>query len=408
MAKIDEWRDLFELILNHVYSGIIFCDKDARVVFMNQVYADLLGTDRHPAVGRHITDFFPLSRIPKVLQTGWVELGSRCSLKSDTPPLLVNRIPIKRNGRTEGAIIQTIFKDYAEFKDLVASLNLLRKEVDFYKSGLGSVLSATYTFDAIIGESSQIRTVKALARKYAGTDAPVLILGPTGCGKELFAHAIHNASPRREKPFVCLNCGAIPRELIESELFGYESGAFTGASAKGKPGKIELAHGGTLYLDEIGDLPAGAQAALLRVLESKQVDKVGGVKSVQVEFRLVAATNRDLGEMIRQGRFREDLFYRLNAMTLTIPRLSERPTDIPLLARFFLRGLGREGMVFSDPAMAALQAYSWPGNIRELKNVVERAISLSEDPVIRVEHFPPELVRSQFCEQIAPERMWAF
>jgi len=400
MAKIDEWRDLFELILNNVYSGIIFCDKNAKVVFMNRVYADLLGVDRHKSVGRHITNFFPRSRIPNVIEKGWTELGSRCSLKSDTPPLLVNRIPIKRNGHVEGAIIQTLFKDYAEFKDLVSSLNLLKKEVDFYKSGLDSVLSATYTLDAIIGENSRLKAAKAVAEKYAKTDSPVLILGPTGSGKELFAHAIHNESSRKNLPFVCLNCGAIPRELIESELFGYESGAFTGASTKGKLGKIELAHGGTLYLDEIGDLPADAQAAILRVLETKILEKVGAVKSVRVEFRLVAATNRDLGEMIRQRRFREDLYYRLNAMTLSVPGLSERSDDIPLLTHHFLQSLDRDEMQFTEKAMAVLRGYSWPGNVRELKNVVERAVSLAEDRLIRMEHFPPELIRNYFCNEV--------
>ena len=339
IGDIIELNDLLELILNNVYSGIIFCDSESRILFMNQVYADLLGTDRAKAVGRHITDFFPSSRLPAVLQKGRAELGERCSLKTEAP-LLVNRIPIKRNGVTKGVILQTIFKDFAAFKDLVAKFNLLKQEADYYKTSLSSVLSAKFTFDSIIGQTETIRKAKAMALKYARTDAPVLILGPTGSGKELFAQAIHQASARKDGAFVCVNCGAIPRELIESELFGYESGAFTGASKSGKPGKIELAHGGTLYLDEIGDLPQDAQAALLRVLETKVVDKVGGIKTITVDFRLVAATNRDLNDMIRRGEFREDLFYRLNTMTLSVPSLAERTGDVPAADRSFPQGHG--------------------------------------------------------------------
>ena len=292
---------------------------------------------------------------------------------------------------TRGVILQTIFKDFAAFKDLVAKFNLLKQEADYYKTSLSSVLSAKFTFDSIIGQTETIRKAKAMALKYARTDAPVLILGPTGSGKELFAQAIHQASARKDGAFVCLNCGAIPRELIESELFGYESGAFTGASKQGKPGKIELAHGGTLYLDEIGDLPQDAQAALLRVLETKVVDKVGGVKGFTVDFRLVAATNRDLHEMIRRGEFREDLFYRLNTMTLTVPSLAERPGDLPPLIDHFLKAMGRATVTLSDRAMVVLQRYPWPGNIRELKNVIERAVSLSEGQVIDVDLLPPDI-----------------
>ncbi|MHB8773113.1 MAG: sigma-54 interaction domain-containing protein [Syntrophales bacterium] len=390
IGDIIELNDLLELILNNVYSGIIFCDSDSRILFMNQVYADLLGTDRETAVGRHITDFFPSSRLPQVLARGRAELGERCSLKTEAP-LLVNRIPITRNGVTRGVILQTIFKDFAEFKDLVAKFNLLKQEADYYKSGLSSVLSAKFTFDSIIGQSDPLRKAKAMALKYARTDAPVLILGPTGSGKELFAQAIHQASARRDGAFVCLNCGAIPRELIESELFGYESGAFTGASKQGKPGKVELAHRGTLYLDEIGDLPQDAQAALLRVLETRIVDKVGGVKALSVDFRLVAATNRDLHEMIRRGAFREDLFYRINAMTLQVPSLADRPGDIPVLIDHFLRAMGRTRVKVSGEAMAVLGRYPWPGNVRELKNVVERAVSLSEGHLLDVDLLPPEL-----------------
>ncbi len=390
-THLQGWLDFFELVLNNVYSGIIVCDTDCRIVFMNQVYAKLLNVDPNLATGRHIKEYFPASRLSKVMASGQAELGQKCSLRTDTPLLLVNRIPLMHKGKTIGVILQTIFRDYKAFTDLVTRLNLLEREVKFYKKGLTSVLSARYTFDSIIGDSSTIQEAKRLSEKYAQTEAPVLILGATGTGKELFAHAVHNASPRASGPFACVNCAAIPRELLESELFGYESGAFTGASPKGKQGQIELAHEGTLYLDEIGDLPLNAQAKLLRVLETKSLDRVGGVKSVEVDFRLVAATNRDLREMIGQNKFREDLFYRLNTMTVNIPPLSKRVEDVPPIVRQVLIALDRPDMKITELAMGILQSYQWPGNVRELRNVIERAVSLTESDVIDADQLPDEI-----------------
>ena len=392
IGDIIELNDLLELILNNVYSGIIFCDGKARILFMNQVYADLLGTDRKKAIGRHITDFFPSSRLPEVLEKGQAELGERCSLKTEAT-LLVNRIPIKRNGVTRGVILQTIFKNYQAFTDLVSKMNLLEREVKYQKSALHSVLSARYTFDSIIGPSSAVEDVKAVCRKYAQTDAPILLLGATGTGKELFAHAVHTGSGRSAGPFVSVNCAAIPRELLESELFGYESGAFTGAARGGKTGRIELSHRGTLYLDEIAELPLNAQAKLLRVLEDKVLDKLGGVKSFRVDFRLVASTNRDLRQMIGRGEFREDLYYRLNTMTVQIPALAQRIGDIPVLVDHFLAHLEKPEVRLSQEVLKVLRDYPWPGNLRELRNVIERAVSVAEGKVIRAEHLPPEVLR---------------
>ncbi len=392
--------DFLELVLDNVYSGIIVCDLDGTVVYMNQVYAELLGVDRQEAVGNTIQTYFPSSRLRKVMKKGTAELGQKCSLRTELP-LLVNRIPLINKGKTIGAILQTVFRDYQHFTDLLARLNLLEKEVKFYKKGLTSVLSATHSFDTIIGKSRAITEVKDRTLKYAGSDAPVLITGPTGTGKELFAHAVHNASARAEGPFVCVNCAAIPYELFESELFGYESGAFTGASKKGKPGKIELANGGTLYLDEIGELPLPAQAKLLRVLDNKTLDRVGSVESFKMDFRLVAATNRSLPELIEKKRFREDFFYRMNSMTVQIPPLAAREGDIPILTEHFLAAMGKSRLRVSRNAMDALAGYHWPGNVRELKNVIEHAVSLAEDGVIDCDHFPKGMF-SRPCDLRAP------
>ncbi len=390
-GSMKDFASVLELIMENVYSGIILCDSDSRILYMNRFYGELLGTDKNEAVGRHIKKYFPSSRIPSVLESGKMEIGQRCSLRSNVA-LLVNRIPIKSGDETVGVVLQTIFKNHTEINELMERLNLLERELKYYKRGLDSLLSATYSFESILGNTRLLVEAKKMAAKYAKTDASVLVLGATGSGKELFAHAIHKASWRRNGSFVCVNCAAIPRELLESELFGYETGAFTGARPKGKAGKIELSHGGTLFLDEIGDLPLSAQAKLLRVLETKKIEKLGGLKTVKVDFRLVAATNRDLREMISRKEFRDDLFYRLNTMSVVIPSLSERPDDIPELVEHFLSSIERPGIRFSEDALKIMQAYPWPGNIRELKNVVLRAVSLAEGKVIGPEHLPPELI----------------
>lgn len=380
------------VILDEVYSGIIVCNDEGRVLYINRFYADLLRTDPKKAIGRHIREFFPTSRIPEVLEKGQAEIGQKCSLRTDIN-LLVNRIPIKYKGKTIGVVLQTVFKNYTEVNQLMTRLNLLEQEVSYYKRGLTSMLSALYTFEDIVGESHRIVEAKKLARRYAMSDASVLIVGPTGSGKELFAHAIHLASRRSKGPFVCVNCGAIPKELLESELFGYEPGAFTGAKQKGKPGKIELTHGGTLFLDEIGDLPISAQCKLLRVLETKQIERVGSIEPFHVDFRLIAATNRNLKEMIVRDEFREDLYYRLNAMTVEVPPLKERTDDIPLLVKHLLYQMGRPGFRVTPEALRLMELYEWPGNIRELKNIMERAISLADGSIIDVEHLPLEMRR---------------
>ena len=394
--------EAFKHILDRVYSGIIFCDKDSRILFMNRFYASLLKTDREEAVGKHIKAYFPLSRLPLVLETGQAELGKKCSLRTNLA-LLVNRVPVERDGETVGVVLQTTFRDFTEINDVMTRLNLLEKEVNYYKEGLDSILSATYSFESIVGRNKRLVESKRTAEKYARTDSPVLILGATGTGKELFAHAVHRASRRKNGPFVCVNCAAIPRELLESELFGYVAGAFTGAKRGGKSGKIEMAHGGTLFLDEIGDLPLNAQAKLLRVLETKKIERVGGVKTFDVDFRLVAATNKGLREMIHRNEFREDVFYRLNTMTVEVPALSERTDDISALVRFFLESSGNGALKVSEPVIQKLECYSWPGNVRELKNVVARAVSLIEGDTFEVEHLPMEIVRFQSdCPDSAP------
>jgi DNA-binding NtrC family response regulator len=241
--------------------------------------------------------------------------------------------------------------------------------------------AARYGFPRIVGEHASIREVSQQIQRVAGTDSTVLLLGESGTGKELFARAIHHLSPRREQPFVALNCAAIPEGLVENELFGHERGAFTGAGAR-KVGKMDLAHRGTLFLDEIGELPLAIQAKLLRVLEDRRFERVGGTQSIEVDVRIVVATNRDLQKLIAEKLFREDLYFRIAAVPMTIPPLRERGNDVLLLAAHFLEKFSREfakpGLELSAGAGDRLLSYRWPGNVRELQNTLERAVILAD------------------------------
>jgi transcriptional regulator with PAS, ATPase and Fis domain len=387
---IDSLDDFFSLVLDNVFSGIIVCNLDCRIIFMNKVYADLLGIDPEMAVGAPLKKYIPNTRLPQVISSGRPELGQRCSLKTELP-MLVNRIPLKAKGQVVGVILQTVFRDYKAMKDLISRFKTLENEAKHYKKGLEQVLRPLYSLDSIIGKSKAIRELKELVFKYAQTDSPVFISGPTGTGKEMLAHAVHTASPRVSGPFVCLNCAAIPRDLLESELFGYASGAFTGAKKEGKVGQIQLAHMGTLFLDEIGELSMDAQVKLLRVVETKQLDRLGGARPLHVDFRLVAATNRNIRDRMRQGKFRDDLYYRLSTMSAVMPPLIDRAGDIDLLVKHFLETMGGGNLQVSKEAIKILKMYSWPGNVRELKNVLERAISLADNGVLRPKHLPAEL-----------------
>jgi len=259
-----------------------------------------------------------------------------------------------------------------------------------------------FGFPKIVGVSRKMQEVSSLIQKVSGSSATVLLLGESGTGKELFARAIHQMSPRQGRPFVAINCAALPETLLESELFGHEKGAFTGAIAM-KPGKFELADGGTLFLDEIGELSPAVQVKLLRVLQERTFERVGGTRSIEVDVRIVAATNADLAKAVREKRFREDLYFRLNVFPLTIPPLRERPEDIPALVEHFVAkfasGMRKNPPRVSQKAMKALMRYHWPGNVRELENFVERAVILNTTGVIEVEDFAFGFAQSPFEEE---------
>ncbi|MGA8180511.1 MAG: sigma 54-interacting transcriptional regulator, partial [Desulfobacterales bacterium] len=255
-----------------------------------------------------------------------------------------------------------------------------------------------YTFDSIIGKSQSIMSLKLEARRAASNSFPVLISGESGTGKELFAQAIHHASARKLYPFVRINCAAIPKDLLESELFGYEKGAFTGAGSSGKPGKFELAHKGTIFLDEVGDLPLEMQPKLLRAIEDYEFERVGGTKIIRTNLRVIAATNQNLEQMLADGRFRKDLFYRLNVIPLHIPALRERKADIIHIARWMLKQMASEANIpevkLDETAEAVLKQHEWPGNVRELSNVLERTMSALESNTIHLQDLPFYLYRN--------------
>ena len=260
----------------------------------------------------------------------------------------------------------------------------------------------------LVGDDSSLRKVFASLQRAAATDATVLLEGESGTGKELFARSLHALSTRTDAPFVAINCAAIPENLLETELFGYEKGAFTGAAGR-KPGKFEMAHRGTLFLDEIGDLPMPLQAKILRALEEKTFERVGGTGSVQVDVRLVAATNKGLRAAVAARRFREDLYFRLSVFPITVPPLRERPGDIPLLARYFVdrfcRDLKKKPLVLSAEALGELGGYRWPGNVRELQNCIERAVILADGDTIHPRHLNLSFAAPVVAEE--PESPWA-
>ena len=397
--KLDEdevYIDILNTILDTFNEWYVVVDKNGIITMMSKAYKEFVG-DQNPE-GKHVTEVIENTRMHIVIKTGIMEVGEIQKVKGSR--MIAMRIPLKKDGRVIGAIGKTMFKDVSDLVSLSKKISKLEKEIEYYKNELNDKRVAKYTFENLVGDSHGMKEVKTLAKKAAKTNSNVLILGESGTGKELFAHALHNASSRNLGPFVKINCAAIPAELLESELFGYEEGAFTGAKKGGKKGKFELANGGTILLDEIGDMPLTMQAKLLRVLQEKEVERLGGNILKNIDVRIIASTNKNLEKLVKKNEFREDLFYRLNVMMIKLPALRERKEDIEALANELKMkianklGIYVEGM--SQDAIEYLKSYDWPGNIRELENVIERSINLLDtDLVIKPKHLPPRLTRKK-------------
>ena len=382
--------EMYRLIFESIYNGALVTDANGIITHFNRPYGHFLGLNPKEQIGRHCKKAIENSRMHIVAKTGKPEINHSHSILGQK--MVVQRIPIKRDGKVIAVFGQVMFKDVKDVGKLARKLSLLESKVKLYEEELINLRSTRYTFDSIIGRSRKIKILKNEALKASSNQFPVLISGESGTGKELFAQAIHHAGSRKLFPFVRINCAAIPKDLLESELFGYDTGAFTGARAGGKPGKFELGHNGTVFLDEIGDLPLEMQPKLLRVLEDKEFERVGGNTVIRSDFRLIVATNQNLAEMVSAGTFRKDLFYRLNVIPLHIPSLRNRRTDIVRIARQLLNKLAQEaampGVKMAPDAENALADYEWPGNVRELSNVLERALSSIEGDTIEREHLP--------------------
>jgi PAS domain S-box-containing protein len=387
-VKVTSLMNQFKDVINSVYEGIIAFNTQGSITNINRAAEKMLGLERGSNMGLHIKTLFPELDLDEIISMKYSigddkyygrETTFKVS-KNELINLFYNITLMFEENRVSGAVIS--FRRKEEVEEMA---NRIVKE---HKKA---------TFSGIIGTSNELTEIKKKMKLIAPTDSTVLIRGETGTGKSVFARAIHEESPRRKNAFVAISCAAIPAPLLESELFGYEEGAFTGARKGGKPGKFELAHNGTIFLDEIGDMPLDFQVKLLNVIENKTIARIGGVSFRDVDVRIIAATNRDLEELIKAGQFREDLYYRINVIPFKLPLLRERKDDILLLMHHFLdyyaRRLSKYFSGFREEAREALLAYPWPGNVRELENAVEYAVNIESGSKISRESLPDKIIR---------------
>jgi len=368
--------ELAELVFEQIH-GVIIVDTNARILYINKQWADLIGVDRSESVGKLVKEVLPPTKMDIIVQTGKPMNSDLFELKGHT--YVCKRVPLFKDGQLIGAFSYEIFENMEIADEFIKKINKLSDELNYYKDEVRKMRRANYSIDNIKGESKAIKHLKKQIYNAAASNSTVIIQGETGTGKELVAHSIHDLSTRNMNNFIKLNCAAIPNELIESELFGYEEGSFTGAKKGGKQGIFELAHMGSLFLDEICDLPLAAQAKLLRVLQEKEVNRVGGHRSVPVDVRIITATNQDMEKMVEEKKFREDLYYRLHVIQILVPPLRERKEDIGPLCRGIIDNLNYTLNMrvknISEQAIDMLRQHDWPGNIRELQNVIERAMN---------------------------------
>jgi transcriptional regulator with PAS, ATPase and Fis domain len=388
--ELQEKVRFYETILDNIYNGVMITDPEGKIIFFSKTYGNFLGIDPKGTIGKYCTEVIENTRMHIVAKTEIPEIDQPHPIKGQD--MVVQRIPIKLNGKLLAVYGQVMFKNVRDVHTLARKLNVLESKVEFYEKELETLRSSKYTINNIVGKSEKIVELKRLALKAAKTNAPVLLIGESGTGKELFAHAIHYASDRRPHPFIRLNCAAIPKDLLEAELFGYDPGAFTGAGAKGKPGKFELAHRGSIFLDEISDLPLEMQPKLLRVLEEKEMERLGGTRLTKCDFRLIVAANENLDQCVEEGKFRKDLYYRLNVIPIQIPPLRERKEDIPIISENLIqiinKDLGTHVTKISPEVITIFQNYNWPGNVRELGNILERIIYITDGDTIQFRHLP--------------------
>ncbi|MBC2724756.1 sigma 54-interacting transcriptional regulator [Desulfosporosinus sp.] len=396
--------ELLFKILNNIHDVVLVIDCDTTIVFANEAYAKILGVPIAKVLGRRLDKIEPGAKTLEVLRTGKSSYCRQSYLSSLSINVVGSTFPLYSGKRIIGCV--SIFKNINDVVELNRELDQTKGVADYLKEQLEQEERLPNSFEEYIGRNSRLKETLRLAAKVAKTDSTVLILGESGVGKEVLARIVHNSSTRKNMPMIKVNCAAIPEDLIESELFGYEDGAFTGAKKGGKLGKFELAHRGTIFLDEIGDMSLTMQAKLLRILQEKEFERIGGTRAIKVDIRVIAATNRNLEKMIEQGTFRSDLYYRINIVPLMLTPLRERRDDILELAKAFLKQFAREvghELTLSPQVERILKSYEWPGNIRELKNVLEHASIVCGSKVITSNHLPahitPKKIRSNVKEK---------
>lgn len=377
-------------LIDNPYECPIVIGPDGVIIFISRYSEKLLGIDGDNAVGKHVTEIVDGTHLHEILKDGKARIGDMLHIAGRQQ--LISRIPLRDfEGNLIGAVGKGMLNEVTRLWDLQRKVELLDGQLRYYQNQLNQLKGG----NIIIGESAPIRDVKEKCLLAAKTTSTILITGASGTGKEIIAYFIHQSSQRADQPFIKVNCASIPPELFESELFGYEHGAFTGARSKGKMGKFEMAHGGTILLDEIGELPLSMQAKLLRVLQERTVDRLGGTKTIPVDFRLIAATNRDLSELIKEDKFRIDLYFRINVFNIQAPSLRQMTEDIPLIANYLLSQLKSEiswgPAGISEEALELMKRYSWPGNVRELRNVLEKASIIARGNMILPDDLPEQI-----------------
>ena len=391
-SKIDETKEAYEFVFDNLHEAVCVVDKEGIISLWGGRAEKLYGVSKEEAVGKKLKELFPKALLLDVLKTGKAAENAIHSPRENT---YINRsaMPLIVKEKLIGAL--STDRDISEVMNLSMELELTKEKLDYLQTEVSRMNEDKFSFGNILGKSLIMKNTVDIAAQVAATTSSVLISGESGTGKEVFARAIHQASGR-SGPFVAINCSAIPDNLFESEMFGYEGGAFTGALSKGKVGKVELANKGTIFLDEIGDMPLYMQAKLLRVLQERQVSRVGGEKAVDVDIRVISATHRNLKDMVRTGAFREDLYYRLNVVNLKLPSLNERSEDIPMFVKYFMEDFCSENHInlpnIRPEVYQKLMGYEWPGNIRELKNTVEHLVVFSKNGEVTMESLPPHLL----------------
>ncbi|WP_027339884.1 sigma 54-interacting transcriptional regulator [Halonatronum saccharophilum] len=395
LKEVKRLKERLNLILESVQDGICVIDKDGKIDYLNSSYAQNFQIDIKEALGKKVEDVLGKSFSYELLNKCEDREGIVSRLGDDLV-IISNAYPIRVDNEVEGFVL--LSKKKVEVEKMAHRLKELSAKAEYLEEELKRERGVDKAFERIIGKSGSLKEALVRASKASETSSTVLIRGESGTGKELVAEAIHYGSVRKEEAFIRVNCAAIPANLIESELFGHEKGAFTGAIRR-KIGKFELAHKGTIFLDEIGELSTELQVKLLRVLQEREFERVGGVDKISVDLRIITATNRNLEQMMKNGEFREDLYYRLNVIPIILPPLKDRKSDIPLLANHFLekisKKLGKDVDTISQEALNLLREYSWPGNVRELQNIIERGINFTENKIIDSKDLPA-YIRSSY------------